>query len=67
MQSELLTPEEAAVYLRLNPQTTYRLLRGGQLPGVKIGRQWRIRKTALDAFLDGRPAETASSGEAVAR
>jgi excisionase family DNA binding protein len=54
MQSELLTPDEAAVYLRLNPQTTYRLLRGGQLPGVKVGRQWRIRKSTLDAYLNGQ-------------
>jgi excisionase family DNA binding protein len=55
--TDLLTPEEAAVYLRLNPQTTYRLLRSQQLPGVKIGRQWRIRKTILDAFIDGRLPE----------
>jgi excisionase family DNA binding protein len=59
MDTELLTPEEAAVYLRLNPQTAYRLLRGGQLPGVKIGRQWRIRKSALDAYLDGTVPEAA--------
>ncbi len=48
---ELLTPEEAARYLRVNPQTVYRLLRGGRCPGVKIGRQWRIRKADLDAHL----------------
>lgn len=51
---ELLTPEEAARYLRVNPQTVYRLLRGGRCPGVKIGRQWRIRKTDLDAHLCGQ-------------
>ena len=33
---EILTLEEAATYLRLNEQTTYRLLRAGKLPGVKI-------------------------------
>src|SRR5438552_841485 len=37
MDTELLTPQEAAVYLRLNPQTAYRLLQTGRLPGVKIG------------------------------
>lgn len=51
---ELLTPEEAARYLRVNPQTVYRLLRGGRCPGVKIGRQWRIRKADLDAHLRGQ-------------
>jgi len=54
MDTELLTPQEAAVYLRLNPQTAYRLLQTGRLPGVKIGRQWRIRKATLDAYLDGQ-------------
>lgn len=50
---ETLTPEEAARYLRVNPQTLYRLLRSGRLPGVKVGRQWRIRKATLEAYLDG--------------
>jgi len=26
----------------------YRLLRAGKCPGVKFGRQWRIRRTDLD-------------------
>ena len=51
---ELLTPEEAARYLRVNPQTVYRLLRGGRCPGVKVGRQWRIRKADLEAHLGGQ-------------
>lgn len=54
---ELLTPEEAAQYLRVNPQTIYRLLRRGRLPGAKIGHQWRIRKSDLDSFLRGQGAE----------
>ena len=51
---ELLTPEEAAPYLRVNPQTVYRLLRGRRCPGVKVGRQWRIRKADLEARLGGQ-------------
>ena len=52
---ELLTPEEAARYLRVNPQTVYRLLRAGGLPGVKVGRQWRGRRADPDARLAPRP------------
>jgi excisionase family DNA binding protein len=63
VETDLLTPEEAAVYLRLNPQTAYRLLRTGQIPGVKVGRQWRIRKSAIDAYLDGKPQGTAAKSE----
>ncbi len=48
---ELLTPEEAARYLRVNPQTVYRMLRRGECPGTKMGRQWRIRRTELEACL----------------
>jgi excisionase family DNA binding protein len=52
-----MTPEEAAQYLRVNPQTIYRLLRRGRLPGAKIGHQWRIRRSDLDGFLRGLGAE----------
>ena len=46
----LLTLAEAATYLRVHPRTMTRLLRERQVPGVRIGRQWRIRKTDLDAY-----------------
>lgn len=50
---EVLTPEEAAEYLRVDPQTIYRPLREGKLPGARIGRQWRISRQALEEFLRG--------------
>ena len=49
----ILTPEEAAAYLKVNPQTVYRNLRRGRLPGAKVGRQWRLRRSDLDRFLAG--------------
>lgn len=56
--AEILTPEEAASYLRVHPQTVYRKLRLGQMPGAKIGDQWRIRRADLDEYLrGGRPAK----------
>ncbi len=57
----VMTPEEAAAYLRVNPQTVYRLLRRGTLPGVKIGRQWRIRRADLDAHF-GAPRTAGPAG-----
>ena len=63
---ETLTPEEAAQYLRVNPQTVYRLLRNGKLPGAKIGHQWRIRRADLEALLHGHeaplPSDSAPTG-----
>lgn len=51
MDKEVLSPEEAARYIDVHPQTIYRLLRQGEIPGRKIGRQWRILKAALDDYL----------------
>jgi len=53
LQTQILTPEEAARYLRVHSQTVYRRLRAGKLPGAKVGDQWRIRKADLDLHLKG--------------
>jgi excisionase family DNA binding protein len=61
-EHDLMTPEEVAIYLRLDEQTTYRLLRAGTLPGVKIGRQWRIWRANLDTLLRA-PGTVSIDGE----
>jgi excisionase family DNA binding protein len=50
---EVLTVEEAAKILKLSPYTVRELLKKQKLPGIKIGggRQWRIRKADLEAYL----------------
>ena len=53
LQHDLLTCEEAAAHLRLHVRTVGRLLNQGKLPGVKVGRQWRLRRADLDAYLAG--------------
>ena len=50
----MLTPEEAAAALKVHRQTIYALLDTGELPGRKIGRQWRISGRALHEYLKGR-------------
>ena len=52
-EHDLLTCEEAATLLRLHVRTVGRLLKQGTLPGVKVGRQWRLRRADLDAYLAG--------------
>ncbi|MFZ5641847.1 MAG: MEDS domain-containing protein [Bacillota bacterium] len=51
MNEELLTVDEVADILRTTPNTIYRWLRAGKLPGVKIGKEWRIRKETLASKL----------------
>lgn len=47
----LLTVEEVATYLGVKSITVYRWCREGRLPALKPGREWRVRRTALDEFL----------------
>ena len=50
--SDLLSPRQLAEYLQLSQRTVYRLLERGDLPGVKVGGQWRFRRAAVDEWLD---------------
>jgi phosphoenolpyruvate carboxykinase (GTP) len=43
---------QVAAYLNINERTVLKLVSEGELPGVKIGNQWRFRKAMLDVWLD---------------
>jgi excisionase family DNA binding protein len=49
-----LTTEEVLEYLQVNLRTVYRLIKAGKIPAVRVGRQWRFRKTDIDAWLDSQ-------------
>jgi len=51
-QNDILTVEEVAAYLRLQPQTIYKWAQEKRIPAVKLGKEWRFRKTILDRWLD---------------
>src|SRR6516225_5787317 len=48
----LLTLKELAAFLSVNERTLLKLVSEGEVPGVKIGNQWRFRKAMIDAWLD---------------
>jgi excisionase family DNA binding protein len=48
---QFLTTEEVLDYLNINLRTIYRLIKVGRLPAVRVGRQWRFRRSDLDAWL----------------
>lgn len=52
MNNELLTVDEVAEILRTTPNTIYRWLRAGKFPGVKIGKEWRIKRETLTSRLN---------------
>jgi excisionase family DNA binding protein len=49
-----LTLKEAAALLRVHENTLAKLLQSGAIRGVKIGREWRTSRLALEDFVDGR-------------
>ena len=49
---EILTLEEVAHYLRLEPQTIYRWAQERRIPAVKLGKEWRFRKSIPDRWLN---------------
>ncbi len=46
-----LTVAEVAELMRLSRMTVYRLVHGGELPAVRVGRSFRVPQDALDAYL----------------
>jgi excisionase family DNA binding protein len=46
--AEILTIRDVAAYLKLPVSTVYRLAERRELPGHKVGRQWRFHKSILD-------------------
>jgi len=48
----LLTVSEVAETLRVSNMTVYRLINAGELPALRVGRNYRIRAGDLDRFLD---------------
>jgi excisionase family DNA binding protein len=42
---------EAAAYLRVSKQTIWRWVRSGQLPAVRVGVRYRIRREDLDGMV----------------
>jgi len=54
MDEEILTIREVADLLKLHPKTVNKLANSGKLPGYRIGRQWRFRKSELLRVLEKR-------------
>jgi nitrogen PTS system EIIA component len=54
LENEILTIEEVASYLRLTPQTIYRWAQEKRIPAVKLGKEWRFRKSIIDEWLDAQ-------------
>ena len=52
--TSLLTTDEVLEFLRVKSCTVYRLIKSGDLPAIRIGRRWRVRRSDLEAWLDAK-------------
>jgi len=50
--AQLLTLQELAVYLHLDEQTVGKLVTAGKIPALQVERQWRFKRTAIDAWIE---------------
>lgn len=50
----LLTVAEVAATMRVSNMTVYRLIKNGELPAVRVGKNYRLRDADLLRFLEER-------------
>ena len=57
--ADTMTLRQLAAYLQMSIDSVYHLVRRGKIPGVKIGKQWRFSKAAIDRWLASTTTRTA--------
>jgi excisionase family DNA binding protein len=50
----LLTVGEVAGVMRVSNMTVYRLIKSGQLAAIRVGKNYRIRRSDVDRYLTDR-------------
>ena len=55
-KEEVLTTKEACTYLRISRPTYLKLIYGNQIRAKKLGRGWKVLRSELQAYLNGRGA-----------
>ncbi len=48
---KFLTVAEVAAMMRVSKMTVYRLVHGGDLPAVRVGRSFRVKEQDVDEYL----------------
>ncbi len=51
-QDDILTVSDVANLLKVAEKTVYGLVQKGDLPGFKVGGQWRFSRTAIDSWIE---------------
>ena len=51
IQKEILNVDEAAAYLGVSTKTFQKVLHEGEMPGRKVGREWKFSRRALEEWI----------------
>jgi excisionase family DNA binding protein len=51
-QKEILEPDEVADMLRIHVRTVKLLANRGELPGFRVGNQWRFRRSDIEKHIE---------------
>ncbi|HLH76529.1 MAG TPA: helix-turn-helix domain-containing protein [Candidatus Binataceae bacterium] len=62
--AKVLTVKELSDYLRVHPSTIYRLLKRGDIPGFKLGSDWRFNIETIDRWRLEQGGELQAAGAA---
>jgi len=46
-----MTLQEVAAYLKMSPQTVYRMAQQGKIPALKVQNRWRFRRSDIESWL----------------
>ena len=54
----LVTVAEVAAAMRVSNMTVYRLIKSGELPALRVGKNYRLRESDVERFLVERSVRT---------
>ena len=52
LREPLLDSCQAAAMLKIHPRTLQRMVHRGKIHAIQVGRLWRFKASALDAWMD---------------
>jgi len=64
-EEHYMTTDEVLEYLQVKLRTVYRLIKIGQLPAIRLGRQWRFRRHDIDHWLSQHRPGSKGSGQSL--
>jgi len=55
---EILTTKEACALLKTTRLSLYKLVKSGELPAFRMGRDWRFEKAAIETWIRKKMEES---------